>query len=116
MKNRAASESDLFDRGEEAWRAEGDFGLLAAVNPARVALAREVAGGDLAGKRVLDAGCGGGIFAEAAARAGARVTAIDRAPRAVAAAGGARAAGRVGDRFSRGGTRIRRARGRARFF
>ena len=86
MKNRAASESDLFDRGEEAWRAEGDFGLLAAVNPARVALAREVAGGDLAGKRVLDAGCGGGIFAEAAARAGARVTAIDRAPRAIAAA------------------------------
>ena len=116
MKNRAASESDLFDRGEEAWRAEGDFGLLAAVNPARVALAREIAGGDLAGKRVLDAGCGGGIFAEAAARAGAQVTAID--PRAARhrGGGGARAAGRVGDRFSRGGTRIRRARGRARVF
>ena len=116
MKNRAASESDLFDRGEEAWRAEGDFGLLAAVNPARVALAREVAGGDLAGKRVLDAGCGGGIFAEAAARAGARVTAIDRAPRAVAAAAArARREGLEID-FRAAEPRIRRARGRAGVF
>ena len=116
MKHRAASESDLFDRGEEAWRAEGDFGLLAAVNPARVALAREVAGGDLAGKRVLDAGCGGGIFAEAAARAGARGHGDRPRPARRRGGGGARAAGRVGDRFSRGGTRIRRARGRARVF
>lgn len=81
-----AADSDVFDRGEAAWRDGGDFGLLAAINPARIALAREAAGGDLAGKRTLDFGCGGGIFAVAAARAGARVTAVDRAPRAVAAA------------------------------
>jgi 2-polyprenyl-6-hydroxyphenyl methylase/3-demethylubiquinone-9 3-methyltransferase len=34
----------------------------------------------LAGRRVLDVGCGGGLLAEALARAGARVTAIDLAP------------------------------------
>jgi 2-polyprenyl-6-hydroxyphenyl methylase/3-demethylubiquinone-9 3-methyltransferase len=34
----------------------------------------------LAGSRVLDVGCGGGLLAEALTRAGARVTAIDLAP------------------------------------
>jgi 2-polyprenyl-6-hydroxyphenyl methylase/3-demethylubiquinone-9 3-methyltransferase len=34
----------------------------------------------LKGSRVLDVGCGGGLLAEALARAGARVTAIDLAP------------------------------------
>jgi len=40
---------------------------------------------DLAGKRVLEIGCGMGLHSETMARAGARVTAIDVTPTAVAA-------------------------------
>lgn len=52
--------------------------------PSGIALARAVAAGPgLAGRRVLEVGCGLGLAAAAAARAGAEVLATDRAPEAV---------------------------------
>jgi predicted nicotinamide N-methyase len=60
--------------------------------PSGAVLAREVAGHRLAGRRVLELGCGLGLVAVAAALAGARVLAVDRSPEAVtfAAANAAR--------------------------
>lgn len=49
--------------------------------------------GDLAGRRVLDAGCGRGTLALELARSGARVTGVDLVPRFAAAARAAVAAG-----------------------
>jgi predicted nicotinamide N-methyase len=53
--------------------------------PAAIALARELGARDgLAGRRVLDLGCGTGLLSIVAARRGARVTAIDLMPESVA--------------------------------
>jgi 2-polyprenyl-6-hydroxyphenyl methylase/3-demethylubiquinone-9 3-methyltransferase len=60
------------------WDSHGEFAPLHLLNPLRAQfIAQRTA---LAGRRVLDVGCGGGLLAEALARAGARVTAIDLAP------------------------------------
>jgi 2-polyprenyl-6-hydroxyphenyl methylase/3-demethylubiquinone-9 3-methyltransferase len=48
------------------------------LNPVRARFVAERA--PLAGARVLDVGCGGGLLCEALARAGAKVTGIDLAP------------------------------------
>jgi 2-polyprenyl-6-hydroxyphenyl methylase / 3-demethylubiquinone-9 3-methyltransferase len=60
------------------WDPHGEFRPLHLLNPVRTGFVAERAG--LAGARVLDVGCGGGLLAEALARAGATVTAIDLAP------------------------------------
>ncbi len=57
------------------WDPEGDFRPLHDINPARVAWIAERH--PLAGSRVLDVGCGGGLLTEAMAHAGAAVTGID---------------------------------------
>jgi 2-polyprenyl-6-hydroxyphenyl methylase/3-demethylubiquinone-9 3-methyltransferase len=59
------------------WDPAGEFRPLHQINPLRLAWIDAKA--RLAGKRVLDVGCGGGVLAEAMARAGARVTGIDLA-------------------------------------
>ncbi|MCQ4347725.1 bifunctional 2-polyprenyl-6-hydroxyphenol methylase/3-demethylubiquinol 3-O-methyltransferase UbiG [Pseudomonas stutzeri] len=66
------------------WDRESEFKPLHEINPLRVNWIDERVG--LAGKRVLDVGCGGGILSEAMALRGATVTAIDmgEAPLAVA--------------------------------
>ena len=50
------------------WDPQSEFKPLHEINPLRLGWIERVAGG-LAGKRVLDVGCGGGILAEAMARA-----------------------------------------------
>ncbi|MBK6981086.1 MAG: bifunctional 2-polyprenyl-6-hydroxyphenol methylase/3-demethylubiquinol 3-O-methyltransferase UbiG [Betaproteobacteria bacterium] len=59
------------------WDPESEmFGPLHRMNPLRLAHIDRIAGG-LAGKRVIDVGCGGGILAESMAAKGAKVTGID---------------------------------------
>ncbi|MGB1109236.1 MAG: bifunctional 2-polyprenyl-6-hydroxyphenol methylase/3-demethylubiquinol 3-O-methyltransferase UbiG [Gammaproteobacteria bacterium] len=60
------------------WDPDGEFKPLHAMNPLRVRFIDERA--PLAGKRVLDVGCGGGLLAEAMSRYGAEVTGIDLVP------------------------------------
>jgi predicted nicotinamide N-methyase len=52
--------------------------------PSGTALARAIAARPLAGRRVLELGCGLGLVAVTAALAGARVLAVDRSPEATA--------------------------------
>ena len=60
------------------WDADGEFKPLHRLNPVRARYVQERC--NLAGARVLDVGCGGGLLAESLARAQAKVTAIDLAP------------------------------------
>ncbi len=60
------------------WDPRGEFRPLHLLNPVRADFVARRA--PLAGARVLDVGCGGGLLAESMARAGAKVTAIDLAP------------------------------------
>jgi len=59
------------------WDPEGEMRPLHDINPERLAYIDRRA--PLAGKRVLDVGCGAGLLAEAMAAAGAEVTGIDLA-------------------------------------
>lgn len=63
------------------WDPGGPQKPLHALNPAR--LGYVAARAPLAGSRVLDVGCGGGLLSEAMAQAGAKVTALDLAPELV---------------------------------
>ena len=63
------------------WDRESEFKPLHDINPLRVNWIDERV--SLAGKKVLDVGCGGGILSEAMAAQGARVTALDLAPELV---------------------------------
>ena len=60
------------------WDVDGEFKPLHRHNPVRARYVQERC--QLAGARVLDVGCGGGLLAESLARAQAQVTAIDLAP------------------------------------
>ncbi len=57
------------------WDPQGEFRPLHELNPLRLGWIDGLAA--LAGKRVLDVGCGGGILSESMARLGATVTGID---------------------------------------
>ena len=67
------------------WDPNSEFKPLHDINPLRVDYIDRHCGG-LAGKKVIDVGCGGGILAEAMAAKGAEVTGIDmgEAPLSVA--------------------------------
>ena len=70
--------SDLAHRW---WDKDGEFRPLHDINPARLAWINGLS--PLAGMRVVDVGCGGGILADAMARGGATVTGIDLAAKAL---------------------------------
>lgn len=80
------SELDKFGAlAERWWDRDGEFKPLHDINPLRLGFIEEHSHG-LAGKKVLDVGCGGGILSESVARRGATVKGIDlsEAPLAVA--------------------------------
>lgn len=66
------------------WDPESEFKPLHDINPLRLDWIDRIAG--LAGKNVLDVGCGGGILAESMATRGALVTGIDLSDKALAVA------------------------------
>jgi len=70
--------SDLAHRW---WDPGGEFRPLHEINPLRLEWIERHA--PLAGKRVLDVGCGGGILAESMAALGAEVTGIDLSEKAL---------------------------------
>ncbi|MEY4755629.1 MAG: bifunctional 2-polyprenyl-6-hydroxyphenol methylase/3-demethylubiquinol 3-O-methyltransferase UbiG [Pseudomonadota bacterium] len=70
--------SDLAHRW---WDKESEFRPLHQINPLRLDWINAIA--PLAGKAVVDVGCGGGILSDAMARAGAAVTGIDLAAKAL---------------------------------
>jgi len=59
------------------WDPEGEMRPLHELNPVRLEYVER--SGPLTGRDVIDVGCGGGLLAEAMARKGARVTALDMA-------------------------------------
>ncbi len=63
------------------WDPSSEFRPLHEINPLRLDWIDELA--TLAGKAVLDVGCGGGILAESMARRGAAVTGIDLAEKSL---------------------------------
>ncbi|STQ89333.1 bifunctional 2-polyprenyl-6-hydroxyphenol methylase/3-demethylubiquinol 3-O-methyltransferase UbiG [Iodobacter fluviatilis] len=63
------------------WDTESEFKPLHEINPLRIDFMQKHV--DLAGKKVLDVGCGGGILAEGLARQGAQVTGIDLAEKSL---------------------------------
>lgn len=67
------------------WDPESEFKPLHDINPLRVRWVDDLADG-LQGKRVVDVGCGGGIFAEALAHLGAQVTGIDLSEKGIGVA------------------------------
>ena len=85
MANVDAAELGKFAaRAGEWWDPRGAFRALHEINGLR--LDYIAARATLAGARVLDVGCGGGLLAEGLAARGARVVAIDLAPESLAAA------------------------------
>jgi 2-polyprenyl-6-hydroxyphenyl methylase/3-demethylubiquinone-9 3-methyltransferase len=60
---------------ERWWDPQGEFKTLHDINPLRLHFIQQYA--DIAGKRIVDVGCGGGILTEGLARLGADALGID---------------------------------------
>ena len=85
MKNVDESEIRKFENlASRWWDQNSEFKPLHEINPIRVSYISKVK--NLAEKKVLDIGCGGGILAESLAHHGAIVTAIDLASASLAVA------------------------------
>ncbi|WP_438727382.1 bifunctional 2-polyprenyl-6-hydroxyphenol methylase/3-demethylubiquinol 3-O-methyltransferase UbiG [Parasphingorhabdus sp. DH2-15] len=92
-----SSEAEHFGKlAADWWDPKGSSAMLHKLNPVRLRYIREAIGRHfavsererkpLAGKRVLDVGCGAGLLSEPLARMGGMVTALDAAPENVEAA------------------------------
>lgn len=80
--NLDADELDRFEQlAERWWDPAGDFRPLHDINPVRLDFIDERS--SLAGRDVVDVGCGGGLLAEAMFGRGARVTGIDAGTTAI---------------------------------
>jgi 2-polyprenyl-6-hydroxyphenyl methylase/3-demethylubiquinone-9 3-methyltransferase len=76
MSNADPAELEKFSQlAHRWWDPNSEFKPLHDINPLRLGYIDRIVG--LAGKQVLDVGCGGGILSEAMTAAGARVTGID---------------------------------------
>jgi 2-polyprenyl-6-hydroxyphenyl methylase/3-demethylubiquinone-9 3-methyltransferase len=83
--NTDASEVAKFEAlASRWWDRQGAFKPLHDINPLRLGFVEGTEG--LAGKKVLDVGCGGGILAESMAERGAMVTGIDASQAALSSA------------------------------
>ena len=85
--NRNADQAELDKFSELAhrwWDPESEFKPLHDINPLRLEWIDRIAG--LAGQKVLDVGCGGGILVESMATRGAIVTGIDLSDKALSVA------------------------------
>ncbi len=82
MSNADPIELEKFSQlAHKWWDPNSEFKPLHDINPLRLGYIDRIAG--LAGKTVLDVGCGGGILAESMAEMGARVTGIDLADKSL---------------------------------
>ncbi|MBF0097976.1 MAG: bifunctional 2-polyprenyl-6-hydroxyphenol methylase/3-demethylubiquinol 3-O-methyltransferase UbiG [Magnetococcales bacterium] len=91
METVDAEEVAKFERmAHEWWEPEGKFKLLHQINPLRAGyICQQLTGseyGSLAGLRILDIGCGGGILSEAMDQQGGAVVGIDRSERIIGTA------------------------------
>jgi len=82
MTNVDQSEIDKFSAlAHRWWDPTSEFKPLHAINPLRLGWIESIT--SLAGKKVLDVGCGGGILAESLSKAGGIVTGIDLSNKAL---------------------------------
>lgn len=85
MLNADQNELEKFSQlAHRWWDPHGEFKPLHAINPLRLEWIERNAG--LAGRKVLDIGCGGGILSESMAQHGAEVTGIDLSEKALGVA------------------------------
>lgn len=73
--------SKFSDLAHRWWDKDSEFRPLHQINPVRLDWINKIV--PLAGKKVLDVGCGGGILADSMARQGAEVLGIDLAAKAL---------------------------------
>lgn len=82
MTNADQAEIDKFSAlAHRWWDPQSEFKPLHEINPLRLEWIDSLAG--IAGKQVIDVGCGGGILAESMADKGAQVTGIDLSDKAL---------------------------------
>ncbi len=82
MSNVDQSEIDKFSAlAHRWWDPTSEFKPLHVINPLRLGWIESIT--NLAGKKVLDVGCGGGILAESLSKAGATVSGIDLSSKAL---------------------------------
>lgn len=79
-------ERDVFSENAAGWwDPEGPFKMLHRMNPVRLAFIKRAVG-QLSGRRILDYGCGGGLFSELLCQNGADVTGVDTSAPTIASA------------------------------
>ena len=85
MQNADQNELDKFSQlAHRWWDPESEFKPLHEINPLRLEWIDGHAA--VAGKKVVDIGCGGGILSESMAKRGASVTGIDLSEKALGVA------------------------------